>query len=45
MLPRRPIRKKITASPLQATTEQLAGLSPALIIVDENDMLRDEGEA
>jgi acetyl esterase/lipase len=34
-------RKKITASPLQATTEQLAGLPPALIIVDENDVLRE----
>jgi acetyl esterase len=38
-------RKKITASPLRATTEQLAGLPPALIMVDENDVLRDEGEA
>jgi len=38
-------RKKITASPLQATTEQLAGLPSALIIVDENDVLRDQGEA
>jgi acetyl esterase/lipase len=38
-------RKKVTASPVQATTEQLAGLPPALIIAVENDVLRDEGEA
>jgi acetyl esterase len=33
------------ASPLRATDEQLAGLPPAFLLVDEADVLRDEGEA
>ena len=43
--PNKEDRKKTTASPLSATVEQLKGLPPALLIVDENDILRDEGEA
>jgi acetyl esterase len=44
-LPDEKARKQITASPLNATIQQLRGLPPALLIVDENDVLRDEGEA
>ncbi len=43
--PNKEDRKKTKASPLSATVEQLKGLPPALLIVDENDILRDEGEA
>lgn len=44
-LPEQEARTAITASPLQASLEQLRGLPDAMIIVDENDVLRDEGEA
>lgn len=39
------VRSEVTASPLRATLEQLAGLPPTFLLVDEADVLRDEGEA
>jgi len=38
-------RSDVTASPLQAPIDELKGLPETLLIVDENDVLRDEGEA
>lgn len=38
-------RSNITASPNQATIDDLRGLPPTLLMVDEADVLRDEGEA
>ena len=43
--PNRNARREITASPLQALPEQLAGLPRAVLITGECDVLRDEGEA
>jgi len=38
-------RSAITLSPLRAELDDLAGLPETFLIVDENDVLRDEGEA
>ncbi|MFC9910883.1 alpha/beta hydrolase [Streptomyces sp. NPDC127197] len=44
-VPDRAQRSEITASPLKADLDQLSGLPSAFVIVDEADVLRDEGEA
>jgi acetyl esterase/lipase len=44
-LPEKDKRGEATVSPLRATIDELSGLPEAFVIVDENDVLRDEGEA
>jgi acetyl esterase len=44
-LPDAPKRADIHVSPINATTEELKELPPTLLLVDENDVLRDEGKA
>jgi acetyl esterase/lipase len=44
-VPEQDFRLESTVSPLRAKREELEGLPPALVIVDENDILRDQGEA
>lgn len=44
-LPDESLRKQYSASPFQASFEQLSDLPPALVITNECDVLRDEGEA
>src|SRR5262245_9396763 len=39
------VRLRPSFSPINASSEQLKGLPQTLLLVDENDVLRDEGEA
>jgi acetyl esterase len=44
-LPDTSARSDPLVSPLRASREQLQGLPPALVLTNESDVLRDEGEA
>ncbi|WEE34670.1 alpha/beta hydrolase [Lactiplantibacillus paraplantarum] len=44
-LPDQATRQEVTASPLQASQELLTGMPAAMILTDQADVLRDEGEA
>jgi acetyl esterase len=43
--PDRSVRSEITASPLRAALNDVRSLPPTFLLVDEADVLRDEGEA
>jgi acetyl esterase len=43
-LPDKAKRNEPTATPVHASLKQLRSLPPALLVTDENDVLRDEGE-
>ena len=44
-LPDAAARRDRHVSPLEASIDELEGLPPAMVVTDENDVLRDEGEA
>jgi acetyl esterase len=43
-MPDKRLREQLDVSPLQASTDRLEGLPPALVVTGEFDVLRDEGE-